>query len=117
MIKTTLLASLALLVTGCASYKYYDDQWSKAGATEADWKKDSHECELETHQRDTYDDIQHQNYVVQQRMFGGAKDWTSTAGKIENMPYWEQCMRARSWQVKAILLGPDATRSTRTFKP
>jgi hypothetical protein len=111
------LITIALLAAGCATQKYYDDQWSKAGATEADWKRDSHECEVEQHQRSTYDDVQHQNAITQQRQFGGPRDWTAAPYKVDNMPYWETCMQGRSWTSTTTQLGDSATRSTRTFKP
>lgn len=130
MSKTLILATL--LLAGCAHRNvdpnFYDYQWAKAGATEEQWKRDSHECDEERDQRAVNDKLAVTNQRALAESMCGSNmaapgcinmDWGGGASKqaAENYQrYWPECMEARSWKMVGRKV-TGASADTRTFKP
>lgn len=131
------LTLIALLLAGCAHRNdavdpnFYDVQWGKTGATRESWNRDAHECDVEEHQRSTYDNIEYQNrrereweYNRTMQRNGSPYYYSSAASdkdEIESRRYWDECMFGRSWEIvgqKPIGTEDQGIESnTRSFKP
>lgn len=137
MTRTTLI--VAALLAGCASTSKYDPtiwnhQWSKAGASQQDFDKDNHECEVEKQQRTSYDDIKIknardldndiENSFRKMGNPGHVSEGSLTLRKAfseKQEKYWPECMATRGWkEVGKKVAGqrsPDLYNDVHSYKP